>query len=578
MNVEQCINKIEDSLSVGRLSEVPHHFKDYLKSSCLYPKKVWITDSMTGERHLIEVPCGSCTHCVDYHTCEWVTRLYAHLEDYKYCYFVTLTYTSFSSEQANSMPTSYVLDYLKDALWLYDSDNFTHHLSYNPCVLVKKHYQNFLKRLRKYSKLDDLSFYLSGEYGGSFGRPHYHMLLFSNSPITRSECVRAWSFSFIKNSKGWHKKTSQNDRTVLVPFGQVDFHNLVENGTITNEDIQIDGQTFTAANCFAYVAKYIGKNEYNNKRVKLAFTDYKLTYDSLRWYDEYDIDTDKIQFEHHNLFLNNIKLYETDDFGHICPIFPNDVSTFCKRFKPFKECSRSKAIGSLYLRRNIEEFSKSGVRPTSLQSSLFVSPSYFRRKIKQYLFGLRKGSENLERFQHAKNGRASVTFNAGNLPLLLSDFDKKHTSAFIERYGVNIDETSDISELLNSSKAFKDLYTGKRFLVTSSSVLCFRYNRSVRSYVLLDTLTLEYFINYYVTKYFAALDLHYDNLKRLEVNEFNKQYLKELLQDIYNSEDTNYVVPPYDNLVIYLKEQIQNDFNDSSKLSKLLLNHKSLTL
>lgn len=578
MSVEDCINNIEDSLSVGRLSDIPQHYKEYLKSSCLYPKKVWITDSMTGERRLIEVPCGSCTHCCDYHTCEWVTRLYAHLEDFKYCYFVTLTYSSFTSEQASTMPTSYVLDYLKDALWLYDSENFTHHLTFNPCVLVKKHYQNFLKRLRKYSHLDDLSFYLSGEYGGKFGRPHYHILLFSNSPISRSDCVRAWSLSFVQDSKGWHKKTSQVKNSFLVPFGNVDFHNLVENGTITNEEIQIDGKSFTASNCFAYVAKYIGKREYNDKRVKLAYNDYKLTYDSLRWYDEYDIDTSNIQFEHHRLFLNNIKLYETDDFGHICPIFPNDIATFCNRFKPFKECSRASAIGSLYLRRNIEEFSKVGIRPTTLQASLFVSPSYFRRKIKQYLFGLCKGSENLERFKHAKNGRSSVSFNAGNLPLLLADFDKNNISAFLDRYGVNIGQSTSISELLNSSHSFKDLYSGKRYLVTSNGVLCFRYNRHVRAYVPLDTISLEDFITFYLTKYFSALEKHYENLKRLSITDFNKQYLQELLQDIFNSEDTQSIVPPFDDLVIFLKEQIQKDYSSSLLLKNTLIHHKSILI
>jgi len=45
--------------------------------------------------------------------------------------------------------------------------------------LVRSHYQNFMKRLRKYFEPLTIRFYQCGEYGEKLGRPHYHALLFN---------------------------------------------------------------------------------------------------------------------------------------------------------------------------------------------------------------------------------------------------------------------------------------------------------------------------------------------------------------------------------------------------------------
>lgn len=45
-------------------------------------------------------------------------------------------------------------------------------------TLVKDEYQRFLKRLRKACPDSKLRYLIRGEYGGQFGRPHYHMILF----------------------------------------------------------------------------------------------------------------------------------------------------------------------------------------------------------------------------------------------------------------------------------------------------------------------------------------------------------------------------------------------------------------
>lgn len=44
--------------------------------------------------------------------------------------------------------------------------------------LVKADFQNFMKRLRKVHSPNRLSYYMCGEYGENFSRPHYHAILF----------------------------------------------------------------------------------------------------------------------------------------------------------------------------------------------------------------------------------------------------------------------------------------------------------------------------------------------------------------------------------------------------------------
>jgi hypothetical protein len=70
----------------------------------------------------------------------------------------------------------------------YNDDNLPHVKSnsvqgrYYP-TLVKRDIQLFCKRLRK--KGYDFRYFVSGEYGGIYGRPHYHMLIFGWYP---SDC------------------------------------------------------------------------------------------------------------------------------------------------------------------------------------------------------------------------------------------------------------------------------------------------------------------------------------------------------------------------------------------------------
>lgn len=52
-----------------------------------------------------------------------------------------------------------------------------------PASIVKSHYQNWLKRLRKVLSPQKIRFFIAGEYGEESGRPHFHAAIFGLSSI-----------------------------------------------------------------------------------------------------------------------------------------------------------------------------------------------------------------------------------------------------------------------------------------------------------------------------------------------------------------------------------------------------------
>lgn len=93
------------------------------------------------------VPCGKCEACLSNKRREWLYRL----------------------RRENLMSTS------GDFVTLtYDDDHLP-----RDGLLCKKHVQDFLKRFRKLIYPYKIRYFIVGEYGEQFGRPHYHMLLFN---------------------------------------------------------------------------------------------------------------------------------------------------------------------------------------------------------------------------------------------------------------------------------------------------------------------------------------------------------------------------------------------------------------
>lgn len=162
--------------------------------ACLYPNIAYYSDVVnpTGKRSLvfnklrsfsgvpISVPCGQCVECRLDYARDWSIRLMKERQCHLTSCFLTLTY---------------------------DQENLP-----EGGTLVRKHISAFCKRLHNRllrSRGVGIRFYYAGEYGETFGRPHYHAIIFGynfpdrkfyknnkrGEPIFSSEiCRELWSF------------------------------------------------------------------------------------------------------------------------------------------------------------------------------------------------------------------------------------------------------------------------------------------------------------------------------------------------------------------------------------------------
>lgn len=109
--------------------------------NCTSP--IWLTKGLDKRKYPdgLEVPCGKCLNCRIQTRTMWATRIYHEADYWPEKSFITLTY---------------------------DEENC-------PKTISKAELQKFFKRLRK--RISPLKYFACGEYGGTFGRPHYHAIL-----------------------------------------------------------------------------------------------------------------------------------------------------------------------------------------------------------------------------------------------------------------------------------------------------------------------------------------------------------------------------------------------------------------
>ncbi len=131
--------------------------------TCYTPLKGWrskIKNPKTGKRPIVfnlhdafvdrplTIPCGQCIGCRLARSLTWALRCTHEAHHNEDNCFITLTYDD-------------------------------EHLPKDGSVNVK-HYQLFMKRLRKKYEPKIIRFFHCGEYGDNFGRPHYHAILFNH--------------------------------------------------------------------------------------------------------------------------------------------------------------------------------------------------------------------------------------------------------------------------------------------------------------------------------------------------------------------------------------------------------------
>ena len=140
------------------------------------------------DRHSILVPCGKCAACQIRKRKEWTTRLSHEAEFFAdACCFITLTYND------DSVPVTCFNKVKGDTPKMLDRGVGELPLQ----TLLPSDVQKFLKRLRRYLEYvpkspkkrlgrdhidTPIRYYAVGEYGGRFGRPHYHIMIFGWKP------------------------------------------------------------------------------------------------------------------------------------------------------------------------------------------------------------------------------------------------------------------------------------------------------------------------------------------------------------------------------------------------------------
>lgn len=129
---------------------------------CIYP--VLLRHKLT--QRLFKVPCGVCEECKRARAKMWSIRLEHEHKYWNDSVFITLTYDD------EHLPT----------------DNSLH----------KEHTQAFMKRLRKALDGRKIKYFLCGEYGDQFGRPHYHAIVFGVSELEDDIIRKCWILGFIK--------------------------------------------------------------------------------------------------------------------------------------------------------------------------------------------------------------------------------------------------------------------------------------------------------------------------------------------------------------------------------------------
>ena len=98
----------------------------------------------------VDIPCGQCIGCRLERSRQWAMRCMHESQLYERSCFITLTY---------------------------DPEHVPRDGSLN-----KRHFQLFIKRLRKVLKGKKIRYFHCGEYGETLGRPHYHACLFNYDP------------------------------------------------------------------------------------------------------------------------------------------------------------------------------------------------------------------------------------------------------------------------------------------------------------------------------------------------------------------------------------------------------------
>lgn len=471
-----------------------------ITSQCLHPKKIRITDSC-GNVQDMYVPCGNCIRCADSVREQWVSRMCLHSLSYKHCYFVTLTYGTYNLNEYDKHP-------FKDS-WLETCPrestlNYHHRLAYSPVLLRHEHLTKFLKRLRKRLGFP-LTYCACGEYGKNFLRPHFHLIIWSNEVITKSDVMFAWSYDCLQVSDKvvtrYAGSNVHNYPHFRFLIGRVDFHDLVANGSLDFDAVDNLVKN-NAKHAFSYVAKYVCKRDALDKRMQAHIQSAFLHFPSVPWYDEpddmrqllgsWDCERMRAEYEGRKPDITRTLFHPFfDEEGGVLVnvkfnnrIIPNvNKKTFVKIFAPFFVCSRSTSIGRLYYEKNFERFQEGSLDLPKFFGKSLVFPAYFTRLLRNECCPV----------YFRKKSLLSVSYSRDFIPSVLRlyrDF-REDSSIFYSPL------CSQLASPADAHKFHRDAYFRPTLLCNDGYVTYlydpntdmfegYRYSRSSRTYELYD--------------------------------------------------------------------------------------------
>lgn len=175
-----------------------------MKIRCLHPKHL----TNPYNKQLVIAPCGWCSACLQHRSDQWKLKTQLEAQKSRFTLFVTLTYSEqfvpkFTVDELRSLLKESDVSKF-DSSVLGSNSYFSVFNGYARIPLVK-HLQDFIKRLRQnvyrcknIPEPQKLLRYVGvSEYGETTYRPHYHLLLFTESEFLADNIEdfvsKAWS-------------------------------------------------------------------------------------------------------------------------------------------------------------------------------------------------------------------------------------------------------------------------------------------------------------------------------------------------------------------------------------------------
>lgn len=476
---------------------------DTLTSTCLHPVSFYVRDSLGVSRKMYG-ECGYCVRCLDRRRNDLATRMLLHDKSngsiWKHCYFVTLTYGSYNLYPYVTHP--FKKDWIK-TFPCEDVCNSSHVSKWTPSVLVREHIVKYLKRLRKLVSPGKISFVYCGEYGKTYARPHFHLVVWSDIPISPEQFSSAWSLLCQRTPdkfmiKPYRGNLSEEQRKDVFRFriGNVDVVDLVANGT--KNDLCGDSSA-TAKSCFQYVCKYVGKRtlDFSNRLAQIVF---ERRFEDI-WKNRLYVDPVLgLRYKYNNIIYDSL-----------------DYETFKKLHFPFVGSSLQYAIGKEYFMENASRFLAKNFALPEYRGKKLTFPRYYANLLSQLRYPLRL----------AKATQSGYSFTVYRLSfireILLALRDNPSIATMLYGATQNYGETRPCLRPCNfDSERLKDLYTKSCFgsySFTPSSLISslvfvtpgnrvrfeysntyemfieYRYNRHSREYDISGTYELPEFVD-----------------------------------------------------------------------------------